>query len=253
MPRAARKRSDSGIYHIIMRGTNRQSIFEDEEDNEKFLQTLGQYKQKSGYEIYGYCLMGNHLHLLLRIGVEPIEQVMRRICGSYVYWYNYKYERVGNLFQDRFKSEAVEDDHYLLTVLRYIHQNPLKAGLADNCMQYKWSSYHEYLEKPRLIDIDYVLDSMHGDREKAIKQYNQYHLEANDARCLELEGRHRITDEEARKIISTTCKVKNAIDVQRLEMHLRNRCLKELKDAHGLSIRQIERLTGINRGVVLKA
>jgi REP element-mobilizing transposase RayT len=73
--------------------------------------------------------MGNHVHILLKVGNEPLEQMMRRICGSYVYWYNKKYQRTGNLFQDRFKSETVENDNYFLIVLRYIHQNPLKAGL----------------------------------------------------------------------------------------------------------------------------
>jgi REP element-mobilizing transposase RayT len=132
MPRTARKKSSSGIYHIIMRGINRQSIFEDEEDNRKFLQTLRDFKEKSGYNIYAYCLMVNHIHLLIKEGLEPLEQVMRRLCGSYVYWYNRKYGRIGNLFQDRFKSEPIEDDTYFLTVLRYIHQNPIQAGLLKS-------------------------------------------------------------------------------------------------------------------------
>lgn len=123
MARQPRKKSDSGIYHIIMRGINRQNIFEDQEDYYKFIETIKQYKEISGYQIYAYCLMGNHVHLLLIVGNEPLEQIMRRICGSFVYWYNRKYQRTGNLFQDRFKSEPVDNDNYLLTVLRYIHQN----------------------------------------------------------------------------------------------------------------------------------
>lgn len=110
MPRQARKKSDSGIYHIMMRGINRQIIFQDEEDYSKFLQTLERYKEKSGYKIYAYCLMGNHIHLLLKVDIEPLGQLMRRLCGSYVYWYNRKYQRIGYLFQDRFKSEVVEND-----------------------------------------------------------------------------------------------------------------------------------------------
>lgn len=96
MPRCAREKSESGIYHIIMRGINRQSIFEDEEDYFQYLNTIQRYKEKCGYQIYAYCLMGNHVHLLLKIGQEPLEQVMRRLCGSYVYWYNNKYQRIGN-------------------------------------------------------------------------------------------------------------------------------------------------------------
>ena len=145
MPRQARDKSASGIYHIMMRGINRQNIFHDDEDYSRFLLTLQNYREKSGYEIYAYCLMDNHVHLLLKVGNEPLEQIMRRICGSFVYWYNAKYERIGNLFQDRFKSEVVENDSYFLTVLRYIHQNPLKAGIATSIEHYQWSSMGEYI------------------------------------------------------------------------------------------------------------
>ena len=109
MPRGPRKISETGIYHIMMRGINRQTIFEEEEDCEKFLQVLHRYKEKCGFQIYAYCIMGNHLHLLLKVGTDPLEKIMRMICGSYVYWYNQKYDRVGNLFQDRFKSEPIEN------------------------------------------------------------------------------------------------------------------------------------------------
>jgi len=140
MPRTQRSKSGSGIYHIIMRGINRQYIFEEPEDSDKFIQTLQQYKEISEYELFAYCMMGNHLHLLIRVGKEPIEQLMRRICGSYVYWYNKKYSRIGNLFQDRFKSEPIEDDSYFLTALRYIFQNPVKAGLVKRAEQYTGSN-----------------------------------------------------------------------------------------------------------------
>ncbi len=253
MPRKARKRSETGVYHIVMRGINRQSIFENEEDYEKFMQTIYKYKTKSGYEVYAYCLMGNHVHLLLRVIEEPLDQVMRRICGSYVYWYNKKYDRIGNLFQDRFKSEAVEKDEYLITVQRYIHQNPIKAGIVGKIEEYKWSSYQEYLKKPEVVDIDFLLEMFDDNRENALLRFIEFNNEVNDDVCLELEEKRVIKDEEARDIIRRTCKVKNPIDLQKAEIAVRNSCLKKLKEQHKLSIRQIERLTGINRGVILKA
>ena len=143
MPRQARRKSESGIYHIILRGINQQQIFEDEEDSRRFLETLSKYKEQCGYEIYAYCLMGNHVHILLKEGKENLTLVLKRIAGSYVYWYNWKYHRSGHLFQDRFKSEPVEDDAYFLTVIRYIHQNPVKAGICRNVDGYKFSSYNE--------------------------------------------------------------------------------------------------------------
>jgi len=255
MPRSARKKSSSGIYHIIMRGINRQTIFEDEEDCTQFLEALQRYKEKSGYEIYAYCLMGNHVHLLMKIGEEPLEQVMRRLCGSYVYWYNNKYQRIGNLFQDRFKSESVEDDQYFQTVLRYIHQNPVKAGLVKHVEEYKWSSYHEYIKQANLVNISFLLDMISDDRDKIEQKFIEYINDISEHECLDIENgiKQRITDDEARIIIKTVCNLKNAIELQRLDCQTRNTYIRILKQRHNLSIRQIERLTGINRGIVFKA
>jgi len=132
MPRVARIKSNSKIYHIMIRGINQQNIFSVNEDNEKFIAILAKYHQKSEYEIYAYCLMGNHVHLLIKEGREPISNFMKRIGTSYVSWYNWQYNRKGHLFQDRYKSQPVENDAYFLTVLRYIHQNPLKADLVNH-------------------------------------------------------------------------------------------------------------------------
>ena len=109
MPRKAREKSSTGIYHVVLRGINRQIIFEEDEDYQKLLQTLQEYKETSGYEIYGYCFMSNHIHLLIKEGEEDLGIVFRRIGARYVYWYNWKYNRRGHLFQDRYKSEAVEN------------------------------------------------------------------------------------------------------------------------------------------------
>ena len=113
-----------------MRGINRQNIFEEEDDYERFLDILKACKSKSDCKLYAYCLMGNHFHLLLKVEKEDLEMIIKRLAGSYVYWYNLKYRRCGHLFQDRFISEAVETDPYLLTVIRYIHHNPVKAGIC---------------------------------------------------------------------------------------------------------------------------
>ena len=255
MPRTARKKSSSGIYHIIIRGINRQTIFEDEEDCAQFLEALKRYKEKSGYEIYSYCLMGNHVHILMKIGIEPLEQVMRRLCGSYVYWYNKKYQRIGNLFQDRFKSEPVEDDQYFQTVLRYIHQNPVKAGLVKHVEEYKWSSFHEYVNQANIVNINFLMGMISNDKEKKIQKFIEYINDINEHECLDIdnEAKQRISDEEAREILKKVCKIKNAIDLQQFDSKTRNTYLRVLKQKYNLSIRQIETLTGTNRGVVLKA
>lgn len=128
MPREARKNSVSGVYHIILRGANKQEIFHDDDDRIKFLDTLRKYSQRFGVKIYAWCLMSNHVHLLLREGDESISITMKRIGVSFALYYNYKYMTTGHLFQDRFKSENVESTNYLLTVTRYIHQKPHKSS-----------------------------------------------------------------------------------------------------------------------------
>lgn len=252
MARGPRTRSESGLYHIVMRGINRQTIFEDEKDCEKFIETLQKYKGSCGYELYAYCLMSNHLHLLLKEGREPLEQVMRRICGSYVYWYNRKYDRIGNLFQDRYKSEPVENEAYFLVVLRYIFQNPVKAGMVVTVEDYKWSNYKEYIIKNRMTDVNFVFDIFNKNRELATKSFIEFIKKQNEDTCMDIMEKKRITDKDARIIIKNQCKIENAIDLQKLDTTTRNLYLKELKGKHNLSIRQIERLTGINRGIIAK-
>lgn len=245
-------KSSTGIYHMILRGINRQTIFEDEEDAVKFLQTLREYKKESEYEIYAYCLMGNHIHILIKEGKEELGMAMRRIGASYVYWYNWKYERTGHLFQDRYKSEVIEDDKYLLTVLRYIHQNPIKGGIVENIEEYKWSSYNEYINKSKIIDKDFILDLFSRDRNKAIILFEEFHKEENDRQCLEIDEVRRLKDSDAIEIIQEVCNVLHCTDIQRFHKDERDKYLKIIKE-EGLSTRQIARLTGISRSIILKA
>lgn len=244
MPRQARRKSESGIYHIILRGINQQQIFEDEEDSRRFLETLSKYKEQCGYEIYAYCLMGNHVHILLKEGKENLTLVLKRIAGSYVYWYNWKYHRSGHLFQDRFKSEPVEDDAYFLTVIRYIHQNPVKAGICKNVDGYKFSSYNEYINNSTLVDIDFC----HGIIDK--EQFIEFNNEFNDDVCLDISNNDfRLNDDEALKIILKTCRCKSVSDFQKFDKIKRNYYIGKFYQK-GLSIRQISRLTGLSRKVV---
>lgn len=250
MPRVPRKKGKSGIYHIVMRGINRQIVFEDEEDSNKFIKTLQKYKDICGYRLHAYCLMGNHVHLLLKEGKEPLETVMRRICGSYVLWYNKKYSRVGYLFQDRFKSEPVEDNVFYLTVLRYIFQNPVKAGIVTRIENYSWTNYSHYLEGNPWTDIGFALELFDTDRASAVRKFIDYVNRVNNDECLDLQEKRRLNDVEAIKLIKDVCMVDRAQDLQTLEINRRNNYIKELREKHSLSIRQIERLTGISRGII---
>jgi len=248
MPRNARVKSESGIYHIMLRGINQQLIFEDEEDNRKFLEVLNDCKAVSGYKLFAYCLMGNHIHLLIKVEKEDLEQIFKRIGGRYVYWYNGKYCRVGHLFQDRYKSEPVETDDYFLTVLRYIHQNPVNANISKKVDGYLWSSYNEYINPKvgQLIDSDFVLEMIGKD------EFVRFNNQVNEDKCLELEDKKfRLTDEQAKKEMAKISKCDNSSEFQELDIKKRDKFIKAFKE-NDMSVRQISRLTGVNFGIVRK-
>ena len=149
MPRKARERSETGIYHVMLKGIDKKDIFAGKQDYEKFLYYVNRAMEISKFEVYGYCLMPNHVHILLKEGTEKIGDAIRRIAVGYAQYFNIKYGRNGHLFQNRFRSEPVNDDVYFLIVLRYIHQNPIKANMVINMEDYEWSSYNEYIMKSK--------------------------------------------------------------------------------------------------------
>lgn len=249
MPRAAREKSSTGIYHVMLRGISHQVIFGDDEDCEKYLETLKICQEKSGYIIYAWCLMGNHLHLLIKEGAEDLGNAFRRIGASYVYWYNWKYGRRGHLYQDRFKSEVVENDSYFLTVIRYIHQNPLKAGIVKDIANYRWSSYGEYIGKPRICDVEFALNMFSDDREEAIELFKKFNSEENQDRCLDYDQDISLNDTEAADFIKSISGVSSPTEILGFDKEKRNEIIRACKEK-GLSFRQIERLTGISFGVI---
>jgi putative transposase len=252
MPRAARKKSRSGIYHVIMRGINKQTIFEEDDDKKKFLETLRKYKPICNYQIYSYCLMDNHIHLLLKESEEPISEAIKRISSSYVFWYNMKYERCGHLFQDRYKSENVESRASFFTVLRYIHQNPLKAGLVKNVFDSKWTSINEYVQKANIVDIDFGLNLISIDRKDAVNQFVTYMQEVNNDQCLEYKEKVRMSDSEVMENLSRLG-ITNIRSLQKMERAKRDEILVMIKELNGVTLRQLSRITGISKSVIHKA
>jgi putative transposase len=249
MPRGARKKSSSGIYHAVLRGINKQRIFEDNQDYRKFLEIIKTNKDKSGTIVYAYCLMNNHVHLLIKEGEESLGNTFRRIGASFVYWYNWKYNRCGHIFQDRFKSEPVETDSYFLTVLRYIQQNPTKAGMVKEIEQYPWSSYREYTTKAEICDTKFALKLFSEDYQEALGLWQKFNQEENHDQCLEYDDGTRLNDTEATELIQSIVGVKIPSEIQRYEKQKRNHVIRKLRGT-GLSIRQISRLTGISFGVI---
>lgn len=257
MPRHPRKLSETGIYHVIVRGVNRQEIFHDDYDYYRYLYTLKRITDESNSEVMVYCLMSNHVHLLIREGEGGISHVMKRLGASYAYWYNLKYDHCGHVFQDRFKSEPVEEDRYLVTVVRYIHRNPVKAGIANRPDDYKWSSCGVYyggagyipdLTKPQLI-WSLFSDS----KDSAIEQLAQYESEENDDQCLGFAERTRMTIDKARKIIQEEMGNQAIGCLQSMPQEERDQILRRLKGIKGISLRQVSMLSGLTVYQINKA
>jgi REP element-mobilizing transposase RayT len=252
MARRARKESDAGVYHAMVRGINRQNIFEENADLTQFLDILFECRKISGYKLLGYCLMGNHAHLLVKTGNEPLSMAMKRIGVRYVSWYNRKYGRCGHLFQDRFKSEPIETGSHLLSVLRYIHQNPVKAGLCEKAAGYEWSSYASYTEggvAGRNVDTEEVLGMFSAKSANRIDLFVAFTEADNKDIFLDVDNATPFSDRECREILKAICGAENAAQFQAMSVKERDRSIRLAKEK-GLSIRQISRMTGISYGIV---
>ena len=268
MPRTAREKSSTGIYHVILRGNNRQKIFHTDEDYVAFLKRLREYKNQCGFRLYAYCLMDNHIHLLLQELDEPLDLIMRRLCGSFVYWYNHRYDRVGHLFQDRFRSETVEDDQYLATVLRYIHRNPVKAGLCPDPADFTWSSYCELLrplpaerqggstsqqtttDELDLTDRRAVLAIFHTRSQEAQRRFREFHTLQCSAPCLDIdEDSRKWSDEELHTYIQMKWKM-TATQIRLEPKERRYAIFAELLQMDGISGRQLARVAEVSPSVL---
>lgn len=246
MPRQARQASSTGIYHVIVRGINRQDIFHEDDDRERYLMTLKRIALESQSEVMGYCLMDNHAHLLIKEGASGISLLMKRLGASYAYWYNLKYDHAGHVFQDRFKSENVEDEPYLVTVLRYIHRNPVKAGIASKPEDYRWSSARNYYTSDtNMVNSEFILSLFADDVQAAKEIMRKHEAEENEDVCLEEIERKLLSSEQATLIIQDKMCGKPIGSLQKMNIEEKNQILRELKAVNGLSIRQIARITGL--------
>lgn len=175
MARKPRIQFEGAFYHIIVRGNQRQAIFLDEEDRRIYLARLQRYRTKCGFLLYAYVLMTNHLHLLIETPDDPISRIMQMINFTYTQYFNKKYGKVGHLFQGRYKSYLCDKDSYLLNLVRYIHNNPVRAGLSRDAGQYAWSSQVDYVNGAKgFVDTDKVLRLFSERRAIARRKYAEF-------------------------------------------------------------------------------
>ncbi len=236
MARKPREKSETGIYHVMLRGVNRSPIFLDDGDYDTFIHTLKDIKETNACRFYAYCLMENHVHLLVKEKEKSISEIVKLIASSFVVWYNDKYDRVGHLFQERFKSEPVETESYFYTVIRYIHQNPVKAEICLTPGEYKYSSYAEYFTERRSLGIcscGSVLKKYSYDEFLTFNNSCSYDL------CLE----EYATEEEELKRIAERFNLPDKEVFSKFPKQRQAEIVSEMRE-YGISIRKIAFLTG---------
>jgi REP element-mobilizing transposase RayT len=255
MSRKGREKSGTGIYHVMLRGINRQDIFEDAEDYMSFTKILAAVQDRleddlitktTTCHIYAYCLMPNHVHLLLCEKNWQVGDVMKSIASSYVFYYNKKYGRIGHLFQDRFRSEPCNTPEYFFTLFRYIHQNPVAANLVSDINDYTWSSWREYVNPNRcslpVCATQSVLTKLPIDELKALVAEPlpkaQKILEINNTSS-------RIDDDMVQNYIVTLCGPDYLEVINHYNLDEKRVLIRKLLE-FGASMRQISRLTGLS-------
>jgi REP element-mobilizing transposase RayT len=229
----------------VIRGINGQQIFEDDEDYAKFIENLSKVKKQAAFELFAYCLMSNHVHLLIREGSESVSLLFKRLGVSYVLWFNHKYGRSGHLFQGRFKSEPVEDDGYLLQVLLYIYQNPVKAGICKAPQDYFRSSRRLLGKGGGLVDEAALLEIIPLE---VIKQRERFLVDEQlpeEARVTLV----RHSDSEAMALLRSVAGVDSTTAFQMLGREARKAGIRALREMN-VPIRQISRITGFSKGSI---
>jgi REP element-mobilizing transposase RayT len=174
MPRRPRVEVEGALYHLITRGNNRQAVFKHDDDYRKFLSLLEREKQKHPFYLYAYVLMTNHVHLLVERQSDSVSGVMQRVLTGYAQYRNRKYRKVGHVFQGRYKAIVCQRDAYLSELVRYIHLNPVRAGMVKRVEDYRWSSHRAYmgLENCSWVDCEPVLRHFGARRKRAVQTYS---------------------------------------------------------------------------------
>ncbi|CUH96740.1 hypothetical protein P22_2851 [Propionispora sp. 2/2-37] len=247
----------------MIRGNERKNIFLCDEDKDRFLEVLQRMKEEENYLLYAYCLMDNHVHLLIGERKDSIQRLMKRICVSYVYYFNKRYKRVGHLFQDRYRSEVVEEEGYILAATRYIHNNPVEAGIVRNVEDYKWSSYHQYINpwKDKMIDRELILSLISDQEERAIEGFINYSAEIAEETFIGAKeestiNRRQDKDEDLKEQIHVTLqKYRHTLESfkQCKDKSLRNEIIKLIKWTTKASVRELAKELGISKDIIFRA
>lgn len=252
MARKPRIQSPTNYYHIMVRGNNREYIFRESSEKKTFIDVLKEQVKAGLIDVAAYCIMDNHAHIVVEADLLSLTKAMKSTNTKYAMRFNNQRNRVGHVFQDRYRSEAIYNDIHLQQVIRYVHQNPIKANITKHLNEYNWSSYKEYIQKVNLVNEnqkDFILKYFNEN----IKSFEKFHNQWDDNEYLETKEDLNIQRVyRSKKIISNYLEdngikeLKDAIKNHYHSSFLINILLNESKLSH----REIAELLCVNRGAI---
>lgn len=236
-----RSRAESGFYHVMLRGNGRQLIFEDDADRREFLSCLDNAIEREGVSLIAWCLMDNHVHLIIDDSHDRLSTVMYRIGMKYAMYFNNRHQREGHLFEGRFKSSPIESDEYLVQAVRYVLNNPVAAGIST-LEDYRWSSYAEYCGERGLTNTKPILDMF-----SSVEDFVSFCREGAPVFDGKLEF-DNVPDQLVKEVATNIAIQLGCTDLSKikaLSLKRRGAIVRALRDA-GLTVNQISRLIGIS-------
>ena len=252
MSKNLREFSNSKVYHIIIKGIDDGTIFYDDEDRNVFLNKLKITKKKFKYKILAYCLMSNHVHLVILIENENLSKGIQSLIIRYASYFNRKYDRKGPFVQNRFNSKKVESQRYFLEVCRYVHRNPEKAGI-EKTEKYRWSSYHEYIGKEKIIDRRFLMHYLGNDINIFIEYTTKKESKQEVDRLADFEMIRKLSDDIVIKIILEKFKFNSVDEIINYFKNEKNyEKIKTLKEIQGTNPTQIRRIIRVSRRLIEK-
>lgn len=244
LPHTARTISESGYYHVVPKGIADQLLFENDDDRSMYLELLRKAKAGTGVKLHAYCLMSNHIHLVVEDSNDKLSEFMKYVTERYAMYYAKQIGRTGGVFRKPFWSEPIESDEYLLCAVRYVHANPAAAGLCP-ASQYEWSSVKDYLgRETEITDTETVLDML-GGRSGFIEFSGQSKNTALPFPSSRLSG--HLSDDEALAIAKAVLGA-DGINLAACDKSTRVAGITLLAE-RGFSIAQISRITGVARSI----
>jgi len=264
MARKPRIYYEGAFYHVIVRGNNKDYVFQQDYLKEEYLSILKRYTEKYDASVYAYVIMDNHVHILIEVEETPLSKIMQLIQQTYTSWYNRKNKRTGHVFEQRYKSLLVDKDSYLSSLVRYIHQNPIRAGVGD--INYEYSSHIEYIDGIRgICKTAYLLNVISDNEKKQLIKYQEF-MDIPDTEIVKKDPYHlspRLEDIKSKvneilvdKIpyedIVNDVEKKHGINNDDLKGGRKRGFIKDLRDEFVIEVLTYKALSQVSLGEILK-